>query len=121
MLMKIRIPNLVLTLTLFNRCHYERNTLRANFKSSVQAVGSSFGGAVCVGAVLLIAASAPSQTRFVDDHRGGDFRRVPPFDGGLGQNLFVSDAGSGNIYEFTPGGVQSTFASGLNQPLGLAF
>ena len=29
-------------------------------------------------------------------------------------NLFVADYGSGNIYEFTPGGVRSTFASGLN-------
>ena len=29
--------------------------------------------------------------------------------------------GSGNIYEFTPGGVQSTFASGLCDPYGLAF
>ena len=28
---------------------------------------------------------------------------------------------SGNIYEFTPSGAQSTFASGLNQPSGLAF
>ena len=28
---------------------------------------------------------------------------------------------TGNIYEFTPGGVQSTFASGLNYPAGLAF
>ena len=28
---------------------------------------------------------------------------------------------SGNIYEFTPGGVQSTFASGLNDPDGMAF
>lgn len=37
------------------------------------------------------------------------------------QNLFVSDSGSGNIYEFTPGGVQSTFASGLSGPTGLAF
>jgi len=37
------------------------------------------------------------------------------------QNLFVSDYGSGNIYEFTPGGVQSTFASGLSGPAGLAF
>src|ERR1039457_6468080 len=37
------------------------------------------------------------------------------------QNLFVSDPGSGSIYEFTPGGVQTTFASGLNQPQGLAF
>ena len=29
--------------------------------------------------------------------------------------------GSGNIYEFTPGGTRSTFASGLNGPLFLAF
>ena len=30
------------------------------------------------------------------------------------QNLFVSsDAAGGNIYEFTPNGVRSTFASGL--------
>jgi hypothetical protein len=43
-----------------------------------------------------------------------------------GQNLFEADAGgagagSGNIYEFTPGGVRSTFASGLYAPVGLAF
>ena len=37
------------------------------------------------------------------------------------QNLFVADGGSGNIYEFTPGGAKSTFASGLNGPFGLAF
>jgi hypothetical protein len=29
--------------------------------------------------------------------------------------------GSGHIYEFTPGGVQSTFASGLDGPTFLAF
>ena len=28
-------------------------------------------------------------------------------------DLFESDTGSGNIYEFTPGGTRSTFASGL--------
>ena len=37
------------------------------------------------------------------------------------QNLFEVDYGSGNIYEFTPGGVRSTFASGLNQAVALAF
>lgn len=37
------------------------------------------------------------------------------------QNLFVSDYSSGNIYEFTPGGTRSVFASGLNEPVGLAF
>ena len=35
------------------------------------------------------------------------------------QNLFVSDT-DGNINEYTPGGVQSTFATGLETPLGLA-
>jgi hypothetical protein len=35
--------------------------------------------------------------------------------------LFVSDKDSNSIYEFTPGGAQSTFASGLNGPCGLAF
>jgi hypothetical protein len=40
----------------------------------------------------------------------------------LAQNLFVSsDSGPGTITEITPGGVQSTFASGLLQPTGLAF
>jgi hypothetical protein len=29
--------------------------------------------------------------------------------------------GYGNIYEYTPGGVQSTFASGLSYPWGMAF
>ena len=38
-----------------------------------------------------------------------------------GGNLFEADYNSGNIYEFTPGGVRSTFASGLNGPDGLAF
>ena len=37
------------------------------------------------------------------------------------QNLFESDASSGHIYEFTPGGARSTFASGLSSPAGLAF
>jgi len=36
-------------------------------------------------------------------------------------DLFESDFGSGNIFEFTAGGTRSTFASGLNGPLGLAF
>jgi hypothetical protein len=43
--------------------------------------------------------------------------------GGLAFNsagdLFATSGG--NIYEFTPGGAQSTFASGLNVPVDLAF
>jgi hypothetical protein len=36
-------------------------------------------------------------------------------------DLFVADSSSGNIYEFTPDGVRNSFASGLEQPYGLAF
>ena len=66
-------------------------------KSSIPSAYYSFGGVVCAGAILLTVSSAPAQ------------------------NLFVSDYLGNNIYEFTPGGVQSTFASGLNRPWGLAF
>jgi sugar lactone lactonase YvrE len=37
------------------------------------------------------------------------------------QNLFALDPVQGNIDEFTPNGVRSTFASGLPAPVGLAF
>jgi hypothetical protein len=36
-------------------------------------------------------------------------------------DLYESDYGTGYIFEFTPDGTRSTFASGLNGPLGLAF
>jgi hypothetical protein len=38
-----------------------------------------------------------------------------------GQNLFVADYTVGKIYEFTTNGAESTFASGLDGPRGLAF
>jgi sugar lactone lactonase YvrE len=58
----------------------------------------SFGAVICAGAVLLVAPGAQAQ------------------------NLFVSDyISSGPVYEFTPGGAQSTFATGLNGSWGLAF
>jgi len=69
--------------------------LKTKFKSTIRAACHSFGGAVCAGAVMLITSSAQAQ------------------------NLFVSDT-DGNINEYTPGGVQSTFATGLETPLGLA-
>jgi hypothetical protein len=61
-----------------------------------------FGGLVCAGAVVLFSSNASAQ------------------------NLFEADDHTGNIYEFTPGGTQSTFASGLSLgdvsgPSGLAF
>ena len=71
--------------------------MKTKFKSSIRAAYHSFGRAVCAGAILLNASSAQAQ------------------------NLFESDFGTGSIYEFTPGGAQSTFASGLVYPAGLAF
>jgi hypothetical protein len=35
--------------------------------------------------------------------------------------LFEADFRSGNIYEFTPDGTRSIFASDLSNPFGLAF
>ncbi len=52
---------------------------------------------LCAGAILLLAGNVQGQT------------------------LFETDFGSGNIYEFTPSGSKSAFASGLNYPSGLAF
>src|SRR6188472_566327 len=64
------------------------------FDSAFRAASQLIARVVCLGAIILICSSAP------------------------GQNLFVSsDAGGGNIYEFTPNGVRSTFASGLTGAL----
>jgi hypothetical protein len=35
--------------------------------------------------------------------------------------LYEADAGTNSIQKITPGGMVSTFVSGLNQPQGLAF
>jgi sugar lactone lactonase YvrE len=67
------------------------------FSLSVFSRKARFVGVACAGAVLLNAANAPAQ------------------------NLFVSVQSSGNIFEYTPGGAQSTFATGLAYPQGLAF
>ena len=73
------------------------DALTTKFKSTIRAACYSFGGAVCAGAVLLITSSAPAQ------------------------NLFVLNHLDGIITEFTPGGAQSTFASGLIMPIQPAF
>src|ERR1035438_2066587 len=68
--------------------------MKTKFKSTISAIRHSFFGVVCLGVVLLISSSAQAQ------------------------NLFVGSGG--NILEFTPGGVESTFASGLSYPTYLA-
>jgi hypothetical protein len=60
-------------------------------------------GAVCAGAVLLLTCNAPGQNLFVSFDDSGPFPNTD------------------RIYQFTPGGVQSTFASGLSIPLGMTF
>ncbi len=57
----------------------------------------SLGGVVCAGALLFIAGSAP------------------------GQNVFVANYTTGDIYKITPGQGQTVFAQGLDYPVGLAF
>ena len=57
----------------------------------------SFRGTICVGTLLLIAASMH------------------------GQNLFVGEWETDCIYEYAPDGTRTTFASGIVAPAGLAF
>jgi sugar lactone lactonase YvrE len=66
-------------------------------KTNITTLNCSFVGVVCAGALLLTAASVSAQ------------------------NLFVSDYNAGNVYQYTPGGTQSTFATGMNHPYGIAF
>jgi sugar lactone lactonase YvrE len=105
-------------------------------QSVIRAARHSFGGVVCVAAVLLIASSAQAQNLFEADFWSGNIYEITPngvvstfasgvyyptaltFDGA--GNLFVADS-HGNINAFTPNGVESVFASGLYNTTGLAF
>ena len=75
------------------------NQTETKSKSTLGLTRHLLNRVMCLGAVILTCSSAPAQ------------------------NLFVSDgySNSGNIYKFTPDGVQSTFASGLSGLGGLAF
>ena len=68
--------------------------MKTKFKSIIHAARHSFGAAVCAGAILLITCTAQAQ------------------------NMFVTIVT--NVIEITPGGVQSTFATGLIQAEGVA-
>src|SRR5438874_2575716 len=72
----------------------KKKLTKTKLKSAPGLARHSFGSLLCLGAVILICSSA------------------------LAQNLFVSASdGSGNIYEFTPAGVRSTFVSGTSGAL----
>ena len=71
--------------------------MKTNHKSTLSATCQLFSRSVFLVAVVLIAFSTEAQ------------------------NLFVSSYYWNTIFEFTPGGVQSTFYSGLNYGAGLAF
>jgi sugar lactone lactonase YvrE len=87
-------------LSLYNLCAFWARSylMKTKFNSSLQAACQAFVKVFCAGTILLLAAA-----------------------GAEAQNLLVAAYGSGQINEFTPTGTQSTFASGLNQPIGLAF
>jgi hypothetical protein len=70
--------------------------MKTEYKCLISAVGHLLGRAVWAGMFLLIAPGVQAQ------------------------NLFVSDQ-QPSVYEFTPGGTQSTFTSGLYYSAGLAF
>jgi hypothetical protein len=64
---------------------------------TIQRAAQLISFAICTGTIMLLATSAPAQ------------------------NLFVADSNLGTVYEFTPSGARSTYASGLSLPTGLAF
>jgi secreted PhoX family phosphatase len=57
----------------------------------------SLGGIICAGTILVMATGA------------------------MGQNIFVANYDTDDIYEIPPGGPQSVFATGMNYPSGIAF
>jgi DNA-binding beta-propeller fold protein YncE len=81
------------------------NLTKTKFESVFSTVSQLFSRAACLGAVILVCASASAQNLFVS---GG----VPP------KNC---RGGCGVIYKFTWDGGQSIFASGLTDPWDVAF
>jgi sugar lactone lactonase YvrE len=71
--------------------------MKTTFRFSFRFVHHSLRGAVCAWVCLLFAFNAPAQ------------------------NLFVANESDNTVSQFTPAGAQTTFASGLTTPTGLAF
>ena len=76
----------------------KNNLTERKLRSGIGRTRHLISGVLCLAVISLICARASAQNLFVS----------------------VRDAGGGKIFEFTPDGVQSTFASGLN-PGALAF
>jgi sugar lactone lactonase YvrE len=122
--------------------------MKTKVNSSLRVAGCLSGGVVCAGAVLLIASSAQAQNLFAANFIGNQIYEItpggaqstfatgnfppPPETSGIPAgpdglafdstgDLFVGTYGTGNIYEFTPTGVQSTFSSNLGSVFGLVF
>lgn len=110
-------------------------------KTKNAALYRSIGAAACAGTALLLASSVSAQNLFVSNFQHSEIDEInssgviTPFATGMDYpyglvfnsagDLFVAntalDAGnSGYITEITPGGTQSTFASGLD-PKAMAF
>src|SRR4026207_681591 len=70
-------------------------------RSDIGLTRHLISGALCLAAISLICVRASAQNLFAGDAAKGTI--------------------NGTIDEFTPNGVPSTFASGLNIPFGLAF
>jgi sugar lactone lactonase YvrE len=106
---------------------------------NIRMVRLLLGGAVCAGVFVLVPARVHGQNLFVSD-LGGNISEITtsgaqsPFVSGISYplalafnsagDLFVASQGDGHIYEFTPDGTKSTFASpsnGLFLPVALAF
>jgi sugar lactone lactonase YvrE len=81
------------------------NLAKTKFESVFSTVSQLFSRAACLGAVILVCASASAQNLFVSGS-------VPP------ENC---RGGCGVIYKFTWDGGQSIFASGLTDPWDVAF
>jgi Fn3 associated len=109
---------------------------KTKFNSAPVVAAQLFSRVTCLGAIVLICASASAQNLFVSGGAPGNgkiFEFTPDgvetiFSSGLNSpqnlafdgegNLFVVDGGA--IYKFTPDGVRTTFTLGLPSPLGLA-
>jgi len=75
--------------------------------------------------LLTFPATASTDYRIaVDGYNGAEgsiVLSISEWNVGSSGYLFMSELQSGTIIKFTPGGIQSTFASGLNHPVSLAF